>query len=138
MADTQVVPRSGAEDDNAAALPPAPSAPRAPESEFDLPWRMDIPALRTLRIVRREMPVAPVIVRERTLRSRIGIGPHFVLPTRYRLGVVALMTAALGLAGSYGLNADQPAATPTNPVAAAHVIGAEHWRVAAPAAGTWQ
>lgn len=132
MADTQVATRPGAEDDGVAA---------PPEPEFDLPWRMDIPALRTLRIVRRELPAAPappLAPRKRTVRSRIGLGPHFVLPTRYRLGGVAVLTAALGLAGSYGLNAERATVTPPNPVAAARVIGAEHWQVAAPAAGTWQ
>lgn len=127
MADTQVAPRPGAEDDSTGP----------PEPEFDLPWRMDIPALRTLRIVRRELPPEPIAVRERTLRSRLGVGPQFVLPTRYRLGVVALLSAGLGLAGTYG-NADEQRVPPVNPVPAAHVLGPEHWQTAAPAAGTWQ
>ncbi len=134
MADTQVAPRSTAEDDRAATLPTAPG----PEFGYDLPWRLDIPALRTLRIVRRELPPKPAVVRVRTWRSWLGIDGHFVLPTRYRLGVVAVLTAALGLAGSYALKADEVAAARINPVPGTHVIGAGHWQVAAPGAGTWQ
>lgn len=140
MADTQVAPRSGAEDDGATAVAPAlpPSPAPDPEFGYDLPWRLDIPALRTLRIVRRELPPKPAVVRVRTWRSWLGIDGHFVLPTRYRLGVVAVLTAALGLAGSYALQADELPASPANPVADAHVLGAEHWQVAAPGAGSWQ
>jgi hypothetical protein len=133
MAETHVAPRPGAEDDG---VLPAATTPQ-PEPEFDLPWRLDVPALRTLRIVRRELPPKPIVVRERTWQSWLGLDGHFVLPTRYRLSVVAVMSAVLGLAGSYGLNADGVAVAPVNPVADAHVIGAEHWQVAAPAAGTW-
>ena len=80
----------------------------------------------SLRIVRKELEPEPAV-----------LDPRFRLSTRSRLGVVAMLSATLGLAGSYG-NADDVAVPPINPVADAHVLGAEHWQAAAPAAGTWQ
>jgi len=145
MAETDVAPRPGADDDGSATL--------TPEDEFpyDLPWRLDVPALRTLRIVRRVVPPskAPKLATDdprrvlyrrpsqpRTLSTRAGIGPFFRISTRSRLGMVAVLSAGLGLAGSYG-TPDPLAAPVVNPVPAAHVLGAEHWDTAAPKAGAW-
>jgi hypothetical protein len=147
MADTQVAPRSGAADDDAAAGGTGGTA----ENEYDLPWRMDLPALRTLRVVRRVLPPTrtphldphdPRLVlyrrpsAHRPLRTRLGLGPWFRVSTRSRMGTVAVLSAALGLAGSYG-NAGERMRPQVNPVPEARVLGAEHWQTAAPAAGTW-
>lgn len=147
MADTQVAPRSGAADDDAVAG----GTDEALEAQYDLPWRMDLPALRTLRVVRRVVPPAKtprldphdprlVLYRRastpRTLRARVGVGPSFRISTRSRIGVVAVLSAGLGLAGSYG-NAGAAGPARPNPLPAAHVLGAEHWQAAAPRAGAW-
>jgi hypothetical protein len=147
MADTQVAPRSGAADDDAAAG----GTDEALEAQYDLPWRMDVPALRTLRVVRRVVPPAKaprldpqdprlVLYRRgatpRTLRARVGFGPSFRISTRSRIGMVAVLSAGLGLAGSYG-NAGASVPARSNPLPAAHVLGAEHWQAAAPRAGAW-
>jgi hypothetical protein len=138
MAETDVAVRPGTEDDD--------------ELPYDLPWRLDVPALRTLRVVRRVVPPSktprltaddPRLVlyrrrrqRPQTVSSRVGIGPFFRISTRTRLGLVAVMTAGLGLAGSYG-TAKQALAPVSNPVPAAHVLGTAHWATAAPNAGAW-
>ena len=59
----------------------------------------------------------------------MGRGPR-------RLGLVAVMSAGLGLAGSYG-TPDQAVVPVVNPVPAAHVLGTQHWATAAPKAGAW-
>jgi hypothetical protein len=144
MAETDVSPRVDAED--VLGMPPAPLP------EYDLPWRLDLPAVRTLRVVRRVVPVVraphlgpddpravlylPRAERDRTARARLGLGPWFRLSTRGRLASVAVLSAGLGLAGSYGTTNAAPVPH-ENPVAAAHVLGAQHWTAAAPRAGTW-
>ena len=147
MADTQVAPRSGAADDDADAG----GTDEALEAQYELPWRVDLPPLRTLRVVRRVVPPAqaprldpddPRLVLHRrrsaprTLRARVGVGPSFRISTRSRIGVVAVLSAALGLAGSYG-NAGASVPPRVNPLPGVHVLGAEHWQTAAPRAGAW-
>lgn len=147
MADTQVAPRSGAADDDVRAG----GTDEALEAPYDLPWRMDLPALRTLRVVRRVVPPAteprldphdPRLVLHRrgavprTPAARVGIGPSFRISTRSRIGVVAVLSAGLGLAGSYG-NAGASVPPRINALPAAHVLGAEHWQAVAPRAGGW-
>lgn len=150
MADTHVAPRSDAADDGA-ARGGTDEALEALEAQYDLPWRMDLPALRTLRVVRRVVPPTkaprldpadPRVVLHRrttaprTLRARVGIGPSFRISTRSRIGVAAVLSAGLGLAGSYG-NAGASMPPLVNSLPAAHVLGAEHWQAAAPRAGVW-
>jgi len=146
MAETQVAARPGAEDDG----PRLSTEPLGDEFDFDLPWRLDVPALRTLRIVRRVVPPSrtPTLTaddprrvlyrraRGTALQHRFGLGPFFRISTRSRLGVVAVLSAGLGLAGSYG-TADPVARAAAHQVPAAHVLGTQHWVTAAPNAGAW-
>lgn len=154
MAETHVAARPGADDDGSVTPAFASDVPAdlPPDPEYDVPWRFDVPQFRTLRVVRRVVPLQkvprlsaddprrvlylPRPTAPRVLGERLGLGPWFRLTTRARLATVAFLSAALGLAGSYGSTAELPLPQ-ANPVPAAHVLGAEHWTTAAPKAGTW-
>lgn len=130
MADTDVAPRTAGDDE----LPPGVLG-----TDLDLPWRLDVPALRQLRIVRRvpEIPtVPPPTAPARTPGERLGIGPRFRLATRTRLGVMAVCSAVLGLAASLN-GAAGVVDAPANPVGEVKVLGAEAWQVAAPGTRDW-
>lgn len=152
MADTQVAPRSGANADDAGETALLERTAPADELDaYDVPWRIDVPKLSTLRIVRKELPPreaadplpadadgvltlpAAVAVRRRLARLR--------LTTMNRLGIVALGSAALGFIGSTAGAGDLPApkaaAATANPVGNARVIDAELWQAATPRIKDW-
>lgn len=150
MADTHVATRSGATAiDAVEATPPAEDY-----DAYDVPWRIDVPALRQLRIVRKELPALAAVPLAHedpdgvltlpgavTVRRRLGLGGTFRLSTMTRLGVVALGTAAVGFIGSTSSVGDvavpKSAAGATNPVGNARVIGADLWQAAAPRTSAW-
>ncbi len=157
MTDTHVAPRSGADADDGAdtalldpPVPPAVTPPVEDYDDYDLPWRIDVPKLSTLRIVRKELPPrvdahplpedpdGVLTLPGAVAVHRRGRGGRFRLSTMNRLGIVALGSAALGFIGSTASISEIAAAGPAvNPVGNARVIDADLWQAAAPRTKDW-